>query len=141
MTLPLGQGRASRLDTWLKQTPYSDPGDLDTGVLPRDPAELARLVRGLIIHRGEGEPLGYGIPPERLHHDAESRYVTEILRILRARSNRPLPPAGQAQDEAVPDEPGTPQGLVPREPGRRRSAAPARTARHASPDRPADGTR
>jgi hypothetical protein len=89
------------MDTWLKQTPYSDPGGLDTGVLPREPGELARLVRGLIIHRGEGEPLGYGIPPERLHHDAESRYVTEILRILRARSNRPLTEARPYEERFV----------------------------------------
>jgi hypothetical protein len=73
-----------------RQTPYSDPGDLDTSGLPREPRRLAALVRGLIIHRGEGGRFGYDVPEERLHHDAESRYVTEILRILRERGSTPL---------------------------------------------------
>ncbi|MER6121350.1 transglutaminase-like domain-containing protein [Streptomyces sp. NPDC001795] len=78
------------MDSCLAQTPYSDPGGLDTGGLPRDPDELARMVRDLIIHRGEGERFGYAIPEQRLHDDAESRYVTEILRILRERGDTPL---------------------------------------------------
>ncbi|WP_328751314.1 transglutaminase domain-containing protein [Streptomyces sp. NBC_00285] len=78
------------MDSHLKHTPYSDPGDPDISGLPRDPGELARLVRGLIIHRGEGERLRHEIPRQRLHHDAESRYVSELLRILRERSDRPL---------------------------------------------------
>jgi hypothetical protein len=78
------------MDDYLKQTPYSDPGDLDTSGLPRAPGELAGLVRNLIIHRGEGERLGYSVPEARLHHDAESRYVTEILRVLRERGDAPL---------------------------------------------------
>jgi hypothetical protein len=78
------------MDTYLAHTPYSDPGNADVSGLPRDPGELARLVRGLIIHRGEGERLRHEIPRERLHHDAESRYVSELLRILRERSDRPL---------------------------------------------------
>ncbi len=39
-------------DDHLRQTPYSDPGDLDTGGLPRDPRRLAAAVRGLLFHRG-----------------------------------------------------------------------------------------
>ncbi|MEV7393784.1 transglutaminase-like domain-containing protein [Streptomyces sp. NPDC091215] len=78
------------MDNHLKQTPYSDPGDLGTGGLPRDPRSLTRIVRGLIVHRMEGERLGYDIPEERLHHDGESRYVREILRILRERKDAPL---------------------------------------------------
>ncbi len=77
-------------DDYLRQTPYSDPGDLDTGGLPRDPRRLAAAVRDLIIHRGEGRLLGYEVPEGRLHHDAESRYVTEILRILTERGDTPL---------------------------------------------------
>jgi hypothetical protein len=77
-------------DFSLRQTPYSDPGDLDVTGLPRDPRRLAALVRGLILHRLEGERLGYDIPEQRLHDDAESRYVTEILRILRERKDAPL---------------------------------------------------
>ncbi|GHD02521.1 hypothetical protein GCM10010313_16400 [Streptomyces violarus] len=77
-------------DDYLRQTPYSDPGDLDTGGLPRDPRRLAAAVRDLLIHRGEGPLFGYDVPEERLHHDAESRYVTEILRILTERGDTPL---------------------------------------------------
>ncbi|MET8243982.1 transglutaminase domain-containing protein [Streptomyces sp. NPDC005202] len=77
-------------DFHLKQTPYSDPGDLDVSDLPRDVGELARVVRDVIIHRGEGECFGYAIPEQRLHEDAESRYVTELLRILRERGDTPL---------------------------------------------------
>ena len=78
------------MDLYLKQTPYSDPGDLDTGGLPRDPAELAALVRDLIIHRGEGERLGHPIPEDRQLDDPEARYVSEVLRILRERGAGPL---------------------------------------------------
>ncbi|MET7700536.1 transglutaminase-like domain-containing protein [Streptomyces sp. NPDC005485] len=78
------------MDLHLTQTPYSDPGDLDVGGLPREPGQLASLVRGLIIHRLEGERFGYAIPEQRLHEDAESRYVTELLRILRERGDAPL---------------------------------------------------
>ncbi|MEU5086255.1 transglutaminase domain-containing protein [Streptomyces sp. NPDC021356] len=77
-------------DCHLRQTPYSDPGDLDVSGLPRDPGLLAGVVRDLVIHRGEGERFGYAIPPDRLHQDAESRYVREILRLLRERAATPL---------------------------------------------------
>ena len=77
-------------DFSLRQTPYSDPGELDPRGLPRAPRRLAAMVRGLIVHRGEGDLLGYEVPEERLHHDAESRYVTEILRLLRERGDNPL---------------------------------------------------
>ncbi|MEV5898488.1 transglutaminase-like domain-containing protein [Streptomyces sp. NPDC052127] len=77
-------------DFYLRQTPYSDPGDLDVSDLPTDPRELTLLVRGLMVHRLEGDRVGYEIPEERLHHDAESRYVSGILRILRARKDAPL---------------------------------------------------
>ncbi|WP_406496237.1 transglutaminase domain-containing protein [Streptomyces sp. NBC_01604] len=78
------------MDLYLKQTPYSDPGELDLDGLPRDPAELARLVRDLIIHRGEGERLGHPVPEDRQLDDPESRYVREILRVLRERGDGPL---------------------------------------------------
>ncbi|MFI2432812.1 transglutaminase-like domain-containing protein [Streptomyces sp. NPDC018693] len=77
-------------DHYLKQTPYSDPGDLDVTGLPRDPRRLADAVRGLMFHRMEGDRLGHTVPEERLHHDAESRYVREILRILSERGDGPL---------------------------------------------------
>ncbi|MCX5561586.1 transglutaminase-like domain-containing protein [Streptomyces sp. NBC_00038] len=78
------------MDLYLTQSAYSDPGDLDTGDLPRDPGRLAHLVRELIIHRLEGWRFGHVIPDERLHVDAEARYVTELLRILRERRDAPL---------------------------------------------------
>jgi hypothetical protein len=77
-------------DFHLRQTPYSDPGGLDVAGLPRDPRRLTALVRGLILHRLEGERVGYAVPGERLREDAESRYVTEILRILFERKDAPL---------------------------------------------------
>jgi hypothetical protein len=79
------------MDQYLKQTPYSDPGDaLDLGGLPRDPGQLARVVRDLIIHRGEGPRFAYAIPEERVHEDAESRYAARLLRILAERGDAPL---------------------------------------------------
>ncbi|MGD1224227.1 transglutaminase-like domain-containing protein [Streptomyces krungchingensis] len=78
------------MDLHRRQSVFSDPGDLDVAGLPRDPGGLARIVRGLIIHRGEGERFGVTLPETRLRGDAESRYVTEILRLLGERSDRPL---------------------------------------------------
>ncbi|MBT2676421.1 transglutaminase domain-containing protein [Streptomyces sp. ISL-14] len=57
---------------------------------PGDPGELAFLVQNLIVHRGEGERFGCAIPEERLREDAESRYVSLILRIRRERRDAPL---------------------------------------------------
>ncbi|GGN73616.1 hypothetical protein GCM10011579_051860 [Streptomyces albiflavescens] len=78
------------MDIYLTQSAYSDPGDLDVSGLPRDLAGLAHAVRDVIIHRGEGELFAYLIPEPRLAEDAESRYVTEVLRILRERADQPL---------------------------------------------------
>ncbi|GAA3829793.1 transglutaminase-like domain-containing protein [Streptomyces phyllanthi] len=75
----------------LGQTPFSDPGDLDTSTLPRDPRQLAVLVRNLIVHRAEGERVGWTVPEERGHDDPEARYVTEVLRILRVREHGDRP--------------------------------------------------
>jgi hypothetical protein len=74
------------------QSTASDPGAFASRYdeLPRDPAQLAAAVRGLMIHRLEGELFRYHIPEERLHHDAESRYADEILRILLTRNDAPL---------------------------------------------------
>ncbi|MEY9995191.1 hypothetical protein ABIE67_007223 [Streptomyces sp. V4I8] len=88
-------------DFYLKQTPYSDPGSLDVSGLPRDPGELAHVVRDVIIHQGEGQRLGYAIPAQRLHEDAESRYVTDILRILRERGDTPLTDAREPEGRFV----------------------------------------
>ncbi|MGW7208215.1 transglutaminase-like domain-containing protein [Streptomyces sp. NPDC054837] len=74
------------------QSTYSDPGAL-AGVyagLPHDPAELARISRDLLIHRVEGDLFGHTHPTDRLHHDAESRYIDDILRIVVDRNAAPL---------------------------------------------------
>lgn len=84
---------------YLAQSPYSTPGAqaAQYAGLPADPARLARVVRDLLIHRGEGDLFAYAIPEDRLHDDAETRYVDGILGILAARSEAPLgkprPPA------------------------------------------------
>ena len=76
-------------DFHLKQSPYSDPGAVPAD-LSADPRELAVLVRNLLIHREEGEHFGYAMPEERRHEDAEARYVSGILRVLRERGAAPL---------------------------------------------------
>ncbi|MFF0158602.1 transglutaminase-like domain-containing protein [Streptomyces sp. NPDC005263] len=94
---------AVSLDFYAAQSPFSDPGDLAhryTG-LPRDPAGLARTVRDLLIHRLEGELLGYAIPTDRLHNDAETRYTDDILRILVARDDAPLTRRRAVEDRFV----------------------------------------
>ncbi|WP_328749514.1 transglutaminase-like domain-containing protein [Streptomyces sp. NBC_00285] len=74
------------------QSTFSNPGELAHlyDDLPRDPARLARVVRDVMIHRGEGELFGHTHPADRLHHDAESRYVDDILRIVVDRNAAPL---------------------------------------------------
>ncbi|MEV0442154.1 transglutaminase domain-containing protein [Streptomyces spectabilis] len=80
---------------YLTHSPYSTPGPLMDALLgpdplPRAPEALAALVRGVLLHREERETLAYAVPEERLREDAESRYVTEILRILAERGDTPL---------------------------------------------------
>ncbi|MFD9910622.1 transglutaminase-like domain-containing protein [Streptomyces sp. NPDC059063] len=82
-------------DSYVTQTPYTAPGPhldalLGPDPLPRDPAALAAVVRGVLLHREEGGRFGYALPDERLREDAESRYAGEILRILRERGGTPL---------------------------------------------------
>jgi hypothetical protein len=74
------------------QSAFSDPGALAPryAELPADPAHLARITRDLIIHRLEGEQFGYAIPQNRLHNDAETRYLDDILRIIIERNDAPL---------------------------------------------------
>ncbi|MCX4548478.1 transglutaminase domain-containing protein [Streptomyces sp. NBC_01500] len=74
------------------QSVFSDPGALTPryAALPTDPAELALTARDLVIHRLEGEAFGHTIPEDRLHHDAETRYTDDILRIITDRNDAPL---------------------------------------------------
>ncbi|MFI5801803.1 transglutaminase domain-containing protein [Streptomyces sp. NPDC051561] len=74
------------------QSIASDPGALApyyTGV-PDDVTQLALITRDVMIHRLEGNLFGHAHPPERLHHDAETRYLDDILRLLLARDDAPL---------------------------------------------------
>lgn len=74
------------------QSAFSDPGSLAPiyADLPDDPAQLACAARDLMIHRLEGEQFRYAIPQDRLHNDAETRYLDDILRIIIERNDAPL---------------------------------------------------
>ncbi|SOD58858.1 Transglutaminase-like superfamily protein [Streptomyces zhaozhouensis] len=74
------------------QSAFTDPGRHAGAYagLPADPAQLARAARGLVIHRLEGTHLGYEIPERRLHHDAETRYLDDILHLILDRDSAPL---------------------------------------------------
>ncbi|WP_406136859.1 transglutaminase-like domain-containing protein [Streptomyces sp. NBC_01089] len=74
------------------QSTFSGPGELAPlyAALPADPGELGRIARDLTIHRMEGDAFGYAIPEDRLHHDAETRYIDDILRIITDRNSAPL---------------------------------------------------
>ncbi|KUM77240.1 transglutaminase-like domain-containing protein [Streptomyces griseorubiginosus] len=100
---PFGRPAAVSLSFYAAHSVFSDPGDmapLYTG-LPRDPARLARIVRDLMIHRGEGELFGHTHPTDRLHNDAESRYVDAILRILAERNDARLTERREPDDRFV----------------------------------------
>ncbi|WP_449352454.1 transglutaminase-like domain-containing protein [Streptomyces shaanxiensis] len=83
---------AVSLSFYATQSVFSDPGHMAPlyAELPRDPAELARIVRDVMIHRVEGELFGHTHPTDRLHDDAESRYIDDVLRILAERNDAPL---------------------------------------------------
>ncbi|MFJ8537396.1 transglutaminase family protein [Streptomyces sp. NPDC093591] len=85
------------------QSPFSDPGDLAPRYadLPSDPVRLARVVRDLLIHRVEGELFGHTIATDRLHDDAETRYVDDILRIVIARDDAQLDRRREVGDRFV----------------------------------------
>ncbi|WP_406218846.1 transglutaminase-like domain-containing protein [Streptomyces canus] len=80
------------LSFYAAQSTFSDPGDLAHlyGDLPRDVGQLARVVRDVMIHRVEGELFGHTHPADRLHNDAESRYIDDVLRIIVDRNDAPL---------------------------------------------------
>jgi hypothetical protein len=72
------------------QSVFSAVGDpARLGALPADPHRLARLVRNVLIHREETELFGYRLPADR-KNEAETRYVSDILRTVRALNGAPL---------------------------------------------------
>jgi hypothetical protein len=85
------------------QSDFSDPNDLAPlyADLPKDPAQLACVARDLMIHRLEGELFGHVIPQDRLHHDAETRYLDDILRIIVDRDAGPLTRRRAVRDRFV----------------------------------------
>lgn len=88
---------------YVEQSPFSDPGEfapLYAG-LPDDPALLARVARDLIVHRMEGDLFRHAIAPDRLHNDAETRYVDGILQIIVERDGAPLTRRRAAGDRFV----------------------------------------
>lgn len=77
---------------YTSQSTFSDPGEM-AGLfadLPRDVGELGRIVRELMIHRVEGGFWDVPLDEQRMHHDAETRYVDDILRLIASRSGEPL---------------------------------------------------
>ncbi|WP_031516396.1 transglutaminase-like domain-containing protein [Streptomyces sp. NRRL F-5123] len=74
------------------QSPTSDPGAYAglLAELPKDVGGLARVVRGLMIHRVEGHQWGVPIADDRMRDDAETRYVDDILGLVAARDPGPL---------------------------------------------------
>jgi hypothetical protein len=85
------------------QSAFSDPGEFAAlyDGLPADPAALAEVARGLIVHRFEGAPFKYDIPQDRMSNDAESRYIDDILRIVVERDSAPLVQPRAAEDRFV----------------------------------------
>ncbi|WP_327347865.1 transglutaminase domain-containing protein [Streptomyces europaeiscabiei] len=85
------------------QSAFTDPGELAPlyADLPLDPGRLARVARDLMIHRGEGETFGYATPRERLHNDAETRYLDDVLRIVVERNDAPLSHRREPEDRFV----------------------------------------
>ncbi|MFD0687455.1 transglutaminase-like domain-containing protein [Actinomadura fibrosa] len=74
------------------QSGFSSPGRLTRlyDALPTDPTRLSEIARGLVIHRLEGDLFDYQIPADRLHNDAETRYLDDILAVITDRNDAPL---------------------------------------------------
>ncbi|HET9170331.1 MAG TPA: transglutaminase-like domain-containing protein [Actinospica sp.] len=88
---------------YTRQSVFSDPGELARRYepLPAEPRALAHIVRGLMIHRLEGELLGFAIPDDRMRDDAETRYIDEILKLIVLRSDKPLAEPREPADRFV----------------------------------------
>ncbi|MGW0841542.1 transglutaminase-like domain-containing protein [Streptomyces sp. NPDC002787] len=85
------------------QSTFTDPGELAPlyADLPRDVARLARVARDLMIHRGEDAMFRHAHPQDRLHNDAETRYLDDILRIVVERDDAPLSHRREPEDRFV----------------------------------------
>ncbi|MER6719825.1 transglutaminase-like domain-containing protein [Streptomyces halstedii] len=88
---------------YTEQSAFSDPGSfasLYVG-LADDPAQLACTVSDLMVHRLEGEQFCHVISQDRLHNDAETRYLDDILRIITKRNDAPLTQRREVGDRFV----------------------------------------
>lgn len=97
-------GRTSDIAAfYATQSSFSTPGTFATlyADLPPEPARLARITRDLMIHRWEGGNYRYDILPERLHNDAETRYIDNILAIIIERNDAPLTQGRDLDDRFV----------------------------------------
>ncbi|MEU9371929.1 transglutaminase-like domain-containing protein [Streptomyces avermitilis] len=85
------------------QSAFSDPNGLGRlyADLQDDPAQLARVARDLVVHRLEGEVFCHVIPQDRLHNDAETRYLDDILWIITERNDAPLTQRREVGDRFV----------------------------------------
>jgi hypothetical protein len=90
--MPVTQLSTAESEFYTTQSVFSDPGEFARlyEALPDDPRELAVVVRRLMIHRMEGELFDCPIAEDRLHDDAETRYVDEILKLIVRRVDEPL---------------------------------------------------
>ena len=90
--MPAARLAPTEFEFYRAQSAVSDPGPLAAyyQALPDDPRELALVVRRLMIHRMEGGLFGFAIAQDRLHDDAETRYVDEILKLILERTDAPL---------------------------------------------------
>ncbi|NGN64437.1 transglutaminase domain-containing protein [Streptomyces sp. A7024] len=72
---------------YIRQSGASEPGPFDDSGLPHEPTALARLVRGLVIHREEAAGrYGVELAAGRKAEEAETRYVDEMMVLDRGRS-------------------------------------------------------
>ncbi|MBR8639647.1 transglutaminase domain-containing protein [Streptomyces tuirus] len=88
---------------YAEQSAFSDPGSLAPlyADLPDDPTQLACIARDLMVHRLEGEQFCHVISQDRLHNDAETRYLDDILRIITERNDALLTQRREVSDRFV----------------------------------------
>ncbi|HTJ68521.1 MAG TPA: transglutaminase-like domain-containing protein [Actinospica sp.] len=101
--MPVTALGAAESEFYTTQSVFSDPGGLADryDALPDDPRALAQAVRGLLIHRLEGGLFDHPIAEDRLHDDAETRYVDEILKLIVQRDGAPLDTPREHADRFV----------------------------------------
>jgi hypothetical protein len=68
--------------------------------MPRDLAGIQRVARGLVIHYRAGDPLGNGVPEERLR-EIDTRYADAMLARLAELDGRPLDAERVPRDRLV----------------------------------------